>query len=172
MILYRSAPFERGAMLRFPRAFQGDGRHDNPDAYGCLYTSESPVATVVEQLGRYGNHELRPILLVKRGLPLGIATLELKTELVDLDDPSELHRLRLRPSLVATHERTITQPQARVLWEAGADGIRWWSTFESTWANVTVFDRAADRLRLVEERRLDINDPVVQEAAEFLGLAP
>ncbi len=172
MILYRAFALEPGEALTFPREHQGSGRHDNPQEYGCLYLSDTPVASVVEQLQSFRGQLLTPWLLVQRGRPLGLATIDLDAELVDLDDPGELKRLRLRPSLVATRNRTITQPQALALWEAGALGIRWWSAFESTWANVTLFDRAADRLRLVEERRLDINDPVVRDAADFLGLAP
>src|SRR4029078_12333782 len=85
-------------------------------------------------------------LLRRRGLPLGLAELELPddTELVDLDEPAVLRRERLRPSRVATRERTITQPQGLALHEkyGEAAGLRWWSTFESQWLNVTLFDRA------------------------------
>jgi hypothetical protein len=93
-------------------------------------------------------------------------------ELVDLDDPRQLVRERLRPSVVATRERATTQRQARTLYErhAHAAGLRWWSTFESTWINVTVFDRVASRLRLVDVRPLVIDDPVVVDAADWLGL--
>ena len=59
---------------------------------------------------------------------------------VDLDEPRVLVRERLRPSVVATRQREVTQPQALALFERGAAGMRWWSTFESLWANVTLFD--------------------------------
>ena len=36
--------------------------------------------------------------------------------------------------------------------------------------NVTVFDRAAARLRLVSVRPLTVVDPAVVEAADFFGL--
>ena len=51
---------------------------------------------------------------------------------------------------VATARREVTQPQARALHERhpAAAGVRWWSTFESQWLNVTLFDRAASALRL------------------------
>jgi hypothetical protein len=73
---------------------------------------------------------------------------------------------------VATRERTTTQRQARALYEGHphAAGLRWWSTFESTWINVTIFDRAASRLRLVDVQPLAVNDPAVVEAADWLGL--
>jgi hypothetical protein len=107
-------------------------------------------------------------------LPLALADLELEdgAALIDLDDPAVLRRERLRPSLVATRRRTVTQPQARRLFERHADaaGLRWWSTYESSWANVTLFDRAAARLRVVSVRALTIDDPAVVEAADFFGL--
>ena len=75
--------------LWFPRIYQGEGRHDNPDRYGCLYLSHSPLSTVVEQLARFRGQRLLPSLLRRRGLPLALAELELDddAELVDLDDP-------------------------------------------------------------------------------------
>ncbi len=51
MILYRCFAWDRraavadeGGALWFPRAYQGDGRHDNPDVYGCLYLAVHAVS--------------------------------------------------------------------------------------------------------------------------------
>ena len=87
--------------------------------------------------------------------------------------PGRGFRHDLRPSLVATREREVTQPQALALYEGRPDaaGIRWWSTFESLWANVTVFDRAEPLLDVSDVQPLDVGDDVVREAAEFLGLS-
>jgi hypothetical protein len=73
---------------------------------------------------------------------------------------------------VATNERSTTQRQAVQLFERHAEGVglRWWSTFESLWPNVTLFDRAEDALGVVDVQPLDAGDDVVQEAAGFLGL--
>ena len=180
MILHRCFAWDRrvpanepGGGLWFPRAYQGDGRHDNPQAYGCLYVAEEALGAVVEQLARFRGSVLVPEILRRRGLPLALATLELGTaRLVDLDDPPVLTANALRPSAVATRRRDITQPQALALHGGGADGIRWWSTFESLWLNVTLFDRAARRLRLAAVRRLEAADPLVREAADVLGIAP
>lgn len=170
----RAAPDEAGGSLWFPRAYQGDGRHDNPDTYGCLYLAEQAVSAVVEQLARFRGSVLVPQVLVRRGRPLALASLELDdaAKLVDLDEPMVLATHALRPSVVATRQRDVTQPHARALYHEGADGIRWWSTFESLWANVTAFDRAAPRLRLGAVRRLSADDAAVREAADFLGIAP
>jgi hypothetical protein len=181
VILHRCFAWDRGAppdgpggALWFPREFQGDGRHDNPDVYGCLYVADRPLSAVVEQLARFRGSVLVPQILERRRLPLALATLELpdRPPLVDLDDPGVLAARALRPSLVATRHRDVTQPQALALYRAGAAGIRWWSTFEATWANVTLFDRSARRLRLGDVAPLDIAHPAVRDAAEFLGIAP
>jgi hypothetical protein len=160
--------------LWFPRAYQGEGRHDNPDVYGCLYLSDHPLSALVEQLARFRGQRLLPSLLRRRGLPLALADLELDdhAELVDLDDPAVLRRERLKPSRVATRQRSTTQPQARLLHERHPDaaGLRWWSVHEALWMNVTLFDRAAAVLRLLSVRTLNVDDPAVVEAADFFGL--
>jgi hypothetical protein len=160
--------------LWFPRIYQGDGRHDNPDRYGCLYLADREVSAVVEQLARFRGQRLIPEMLVRRGLPLGLASIELpdRAQVIDLDDPGVLAENDLRPSLVATRRREITQPQALALYRKHrfAVGLRWWSVYESLWANVTVFERAARRLSLSGIRRLALDEQVVAEAATFLGL--
>jgi len=170
----RAGPAEPDGPLWVPRIYQGDGRHDNPDLFGCLYLSTVPLSTVVEQLARFRGQRLLPSLLRRRGLPLALADLELRdtAEVVDLDDPAVLRRERLRPSRVATRLRTTTQPQARRLYERHprAAGLRWWSTYEALWANVTLFDRAVPRLRVNVIRPLTLDDPVIVDAADFFGL--
>ena len=183
MILYRCFAYDRRARptatdgpLWFPRAYQGEGRHDNPDVYGCLYLTERETSAVVEQLGRFRGQRLVPQMLVRRRLPLAVAAIEVPDGegLVDLDDPAALAANGLRPSLVATRERSVTQPQALALFRGHprAAGLRWWSIYESLWANVTVFDRVARLLRLVDVRRLTLGDAAVTDAADALGLSP
>jgi hypothetical protein len=154
---------------------QGDGRHDAPTLYGCLYVSHEPVSPVVEQLARLRGNELDPGDLVRVGRPLALAALRLddEVELVDLDEPRILERESMRPSRVATHERSVTQAAAAELYRRHehAVGFRWWSTFESLWANVTLYDRARSFLHAEDVQRLDLEDDVVGEAARFLGLA-
>lgn len=160
--------------LWFPRMFQGEGRHDNPDAYGCLYLADRAISCVVEQLAAFRGQRLIASLLRRRGLPLALAQIELEDHapIIDLDDPVVLRRERLRPSRVATRERAVTQPQALALYRAHPDAasLRWWSSWEAQWANFTVFDRAAPSLRLAGVHELTLDDSVVLEAAEFFGL--
>jgi len=164
---------EPDGALWFPRALQGDGRHDNPDLYGCLYLSQSRASAVVEQLARFRSQRLIESMLRRRGLPLALAEIELDdaARLVDLDDPAVLVKRKLRPSRVATRRRAITQSQARdvYLGPAKAAGLSWWSTFEAMWTNVTLFERSRSRLDLVTVRTLSIRDEAVIEAADLLG---
>ena len=53
---------------------------------------------------------------------------------------------------------------------AGAAGLRWWSTLEASWINVTLFDRAAARSRRAGCGPLSTRDDDVRAAARFLGL--
>ena len=181
MILHRCFAWSRTAAaeapdgaLWFPRVFQGEGRHDNPDVYGCLYLADRPVSCIVEQIAAFRGQRLTASLLRRRGLPLAVADIELDAgaTLIDLDDPTVLRRERLRPSLVATAQRRITQPQSLELHgrHAEAAGIRWWSRWEALWVNVTVFDRAASALALKSVRALTLEDAALLEAAEFFGL--
>lgn len=174
----RAAPGESGGALFWPRWLQGSGRHDNPDRYGCMYVSESEVSGLAEALAPFrGSGPLLPAMLVRAGLPLGLARLSLDERAGvprDLDDPTVLAAEELRPSQVATGDRGVTQAYAAELFDRDprAAGIRWWSTLESLWANVTLFDRAARALRLESVVALFPDDDPVRAAAGFLGLGP
>ena len=184
MILYRAFPRERraaadepGGPLWWPRGLLGDGRHDNRGLYTCIYASETAISPVAEALAPFrGAGELLPQMLVRGDRPLALATLSLpdEAELVDLDDPAVLVEEELHPSQVATRERARTQSQAARLFElhAAAAGLRWWSSLESLWINVTLFDRAAAQLQVAAVEPLSPAADAVQEAAALLGLAP
>jgi hypothetical protein len=107
-------------------------------------------------------------------LPLAVADLELddNAALIDLDDPVVLKGEGLRPSRVATRDRSVTQPLALALYtrHRGVAGLRWWSSWEALWTNVTVFDRVMPKLRLAGVRALTLDDPVLLQAADLFGL--
>jgi hypothetical protein len=113
-------------------------------------------------------------MLVQAGRPLALASLALPDggEVLDLDDPTVLVREELRPSAVATHRRSVTQRIAARLHGAhpSALAIRWWSTLDASWGNLTVFDRAAPALRVDGVRALAPDLPEVRAAADALGL--
>ena len=181
MIVYRCLPWDRsvdaaasGGALWFPRELQGEGRYDAPGRYGCLYASAEPVSAVVEEVARFVGTELSAVDLRRSRVQLSLATLELleSATLVDLDDPFVLVAEGLRPSFLATEERSRTQAIALALYERHDEvaGLRWASAFESRWANVTLFDRTLDALSVVEVRPLELGDELVQKAARHLGL--
>lgn len=172
-----SAPAgELGDALWVPRVFQGTGRHDAPDRYGCLYLAEAAVSAVAEMLAPFrGTGDLRPELLVRSGRQLALAELELDAQavLVDLDDPTVLVAETLRPSMVATGRRRVTQAYAVQQFDRhpAAAGLRWWSTLEASWIYVTLFDRALGAVRVRGVRSLAVDDEVVAIASAHLGLA-
>jgi hypothetical protein len=181
--LWRTVPLDRSAAERgpggplwFPVELQGFGRHDNPDLYGCIYAAEDPVSAVVESLARFrGTGQLTAPMLTRTGRPLALAEFELADDAatIDLDDPEFLASRHLRPSRLATHHRENTQAIAGDLYLRFPDavGLRWWSTLEASWINRTLFDRGAEALTLVEVDAMRIDEPLVREAATFLGLS-
>jgi hypothetical protein len=169
-------PHERGGLLWFPREFQGEGRHDNPDLYGCLYAAAEPESAVAESLAAFrGSGPLHSSMFLRAGklLHLGKLVLADRALILDLDDPQVLVQEGLRPSRVATRQRSMTQTYAARLYRSHSNlsALRWWSTLESTLTNVTVFDRAQKLLALEESRPLSLDMPEVVAAAELLGLA-
>jgi len=180
-VLYRLFPSlpgagltEPGGALFVPRSDQGGGRHDNPEAYGALYLSRVPSASVAELLIVLRTQRVLPQHLTAEGFPYAIASIEDASldHLLDLDDPRNLVARKLRPSGIATRNREKTQPLALTLYQEGADGFEWWSTIEASWINVTLFaDRAVDALRISgEPELLTLDHPAVLEAAETVGI--
>jgi hypothetical protein len=170
-----AVPTSSGGALWFPRELQGAGRHDNPDLYGCLYVSESPVSAVAEALAPFrGIGVLSRAMLLRANLPLTLAQLELEDggELVDLDDPNVLTRVRLRPSQVAAKARVVTQVYAARVFEEhpAVVGMRWWSTLEASMANHTLYDRASPDLHLIDVETLTLEHSATRDAADLLGL--
>lgn len=183
MRLWRVLPWDPSAptgtpgdALWVPRAFQGAARHDAPDSYGCLYLAEDAVSAIAEALAPFrGTGDLRPELLIRSGRQLALAELNLDAGavLIDLDDPAVLTGESLRPSLVATGRRSVTQDYAVSLFERHPDaaGLRWWSTLEASWIHVTLFDRAVAALTVNTVKVLAVDEKVVSVAAAHLGLA-
>jgi len=184
LTLYRVLPLnpragveERGGVLWWPRELQGAGRHDNPDLYGCMYVSQSAVAPVAEALAPFrSTGRLLPEMLVRGGFTLALAALAFDgaEALLDLDDPEVLTAEALRPSAIATRDRSVTQAMAADLFRRHprGSGLRWWSTLEAAWLNVTLFDRAAPLLSVHAVTTLGVEDDLVAEAVDLLGLRP
>jgi hypothetical protein len=183
--LWRTVPLDRsaaadapGGPLWFPREQQGQGRHDNPGRYGCLYASEDAVSAVAESLVAFrGTGRLTASMLTRLGRPLALAELALPDDVIviDLDDPDVLAARHLHPSWVASRDRELTQSIAWDLYgfdKLEARALRWWSTIDSRFANWTLFDIVAESLELIDVTELRLDDPAVREAAVLLGLMP
>jgi hypothetical protein len=131
------------------------------------------VSAVAERLQAFRGQAVGAAVLRRPdGRVLALASFEVADEevAVDLDDPTRLLGLALRPSLVATHDRATTQPIALRIHESGAAGFLWWSTLEASWANATLFGGRLRPLGTPSIIALDPEHPAVREAAEFLGL--
>lgn len=127
------------AALPPPRALQGAGRHDNADLYTAIYCSTDKVACVSEAIQNF--HPLTDDNLIRAGKRLHLAQFAVGDDrrIVNTDDPRVLVARTLRPSVIATRNRSVTQPTARAIYDAGEDGLLWWSTIESSWINATLF---------------------------------
>jgi len=175
MLLYRVFPWTRGARRgemghpTFAPRTQGQGRIDNPDHYRVLYGSEHPAGAIAERFARVPDwstlfeHRHSPPTTV-----VGFATLRLESPaVIDLDDGRALVERNLKPSEVATRDRTQTQ-----LWALGIyqerrwTGIRWWSSIEARWGNVGLWERARVSVSSVEP--LTAEHPAFVEAARIL----
>jgi hypothetical protein len=133
------------------------------------------VSPIAEMLASFrGTGPLTSRMLVRGGVPLALAQLSLRdgVRIVDLDDPAVLLDVSLCPSQVATARRIVTQADAARLFSLSAApaALRWWSTIEASYANLTVFDRARHDMDLVDVTPLGPTDASVREAAELLGL--
>lgn len=181
-MLYRVFPFlpdadpsEDGGPLFVPRSVQGSSRHDNPASYGALYASRSAESAVAERIQPFRGRELTEAHLRRAdGRRFALASIDDATlkGVIDLDEPRELARRALRPSVVATRNRAVTQPVALAIYEEGSPGFAWWSTLEASWINVTLFaERAVPELRSAHEPEpLSLDHPEVVAAARLVGV--
>ncbi len=180
MTLYRVFPAVRGARPReaggplyVARHLQGSSRHDDPARYGALYTSRSPESAVAEALQAFRGRDIEPRHLLRTGRPLSLAEIDESRlgALPDLDDPEELVRRSLRPSAVATHDRSLTQPESAAIFDDGHPGFAWWSTIEASWGNVTLFvERASRGLRITgTPAPLTVTHPTLVAVADRMG---
>jgi RES domain len=181
-VLYRvfpardgAGPADDGGALFVARALQGSSRHDNPERYGALYATRVALSAVAERLLRFRGQRLSDADLVRAdGRRYAVAAIDdaALTAVPDLDDPQELVHRRLRPSWVATSDRSVTQPIALQAFEDGSEGFAWWSTIEAGWSNVTLFaERTIPRLRVgARPDPLTIGHPLVRAAADRFGI--
>jgi hypothetical protein len=165
-----SAPAgEPGGALYIPP--QGGGRIDNPGTYATLYMSDSPAGATAEAFGRFPEWTFS-ILDGSPGLPGSVRALaryrlDGDAPICNLDDPSQLGALGLRPSDVVSRDYALSRAWARRIYERGTwIGVRWWSYYSPAWASIGLWK--TDNLVLDEVVRLRLDHPAVLEAGRTI----
>jgi hypothetical protein len=155
--LYRVFYYVAGAAERDPGGVffiprQGRGRIDNPASYETLYVGDSRAGVCAEAFNR-GKYRRQWSADMLRGLPIlpgsvrAMAWYEFedkKTQICNLDDPRELLARKLRPSLVATRDYSVSQTWALALFKQRRwSGARWWSYHDARWASFGLWKHRA-----------------------------
>jgi hypothetical protein len=171
----RSAGASVGGPLYVPRHRQGSGRHDIPERDGVIYASLAAASCAAEVIKSFrGQLLVNEVFERAAGGSSALACLETQKNLtlVDLDDPKQLDKRKLLPSQVVSPQRTVTQEMTRALHDEGVAGFLWWSTLNSGWKNVTLFEsRVRRELKVVAgPRALSLDDPDVLAAAKELSI--
>lgn len=176
-LLYRVFPYlataaldEPGGPVHIPP--QGGGRIDNPGIYSILYSSDAPAGAIAEAFGRFAEWN-GAILEGSPSLPgsaRAIARFHLPDDALvcNLDDPSLLQALGLRPSDVVSRDYTRCRAWARRIHEQGRwFGVRWWSYYDSQWASFGLWNFS--RLRLEEVHVLRLDEPAFLDASRTIA---
>lgn len=161
--------------LQPPRERQGSGRHDIPAKDGVIYCSKSPVSAIAELLqGFRGSTITNKVFSCPDGKVRALIRIAIGKDvnLIDLNDPKTLLKLKWKPSQVASMQRAITQNISRLLFDKGVDGFTWWSILEASWVNATLFQsRIVKYINVVGQViTLETKLPEVVEAAKILKI--
>jgi len=152
---------------------QGSGRFDLPNDR-VLYLAETAVHAVAEKLQRFRGQRLERADLHESGKPLALVECDIppRTKVADLCDPAVLVRHTLRPDLLASMKKAETRAVATALYDAGYDGLRWWSALSGDWHTIVVFVGRVrvSELRFHEPERLTLTHPLVREASAAASL--
>lgn len=179
---WRVFPWDEGAQsgARFSPSFvagpTGRGRFDLPrELSGCLYLADSPEHAIGELIQPWRGQRIGDPHLIRGGHPLALVQVTLPetldNDLVDFCDPGALFERGVHPDHTASRHREITQPLAREAWEAGASGLRWWSSFWGDWHTTVLFAaRTEGRIEFDAPVLLALESPAVRKAADMLGI--
>jgi hypothetical protein len=181
--LWRAFPWDRNAPAGGPFSPSfvprptGRGRFDLPlGASPTLYLAESPEHAIGELIQPWRGRTVGPLHLERSGhaialVEVGVAAPE--GAISDLCDPAVLASAPAGPDRVASRHRSITQPIARAIWDAGHAGLRWWSSFWGDWHTVVLFSarlRRPVRVDYGTPARLTLDTPALVDAARLLGI--
>ena len=131
-----------GSPVYIPRDKQGRGRHDIPQIDGIFYCSLSSHSAMAEQLYDFMNIKINDsIFNLSNGWTQALAEIEMEDniKLADLNDSKLLVKYDIKPSEIITSDIEITQRIAKLFHEEKYDGIKWFSSIESCWTNVSLF---------------------------------
>jgi hypothetical protein len=150
---------------------QGGGRLDNPHLYSVFYLSDAAAGAVAEAFGRFPEWNVH-MLAGSPSLPgsvRAIARFHLvdDAKLCDLDDPTRLSTLNLRPSQVVSRDYVRTRDWAKAIFGVREwIGVRWWSYYDPRWASLGLWD--IEGLKLIDIQRLHLSNPAVEEASQTI----
>jgi len=180
--LWRVFPWDERAAAgaQFSPSFvprpSGRGRFDLPrDLSFVLYLADSREHAVGEVIQPWRGQRISAPHLHRAGLPLALVrvtlTLGVESELAELCDPDVGKEENIAPDQTASRHREITQPLARQIWDAGASGLRWWSSFWGDWHTTVLFTaRTEGRINFSDPIPLKPGDSAVLRAADLLGI--
>src|SRR5262249_28115996 len=140
--------------------------------YSVLYLSNAPAGAIADAFGRFP--EWTSVILGESpsmpGSARAIACYRFAEDVpvCDLDDPSQLVALRLRPSEVVTRDYNRSRAWALRIYEQRKwAGVRWWSYYDSRWASFGLWD--IRRLSVEEVMLLRLDDPALLEASRIIA---
>lgn len=181
--LWRAFPWDPDARAGAPSSPSfaprptGRGRFDLPlQSSPTLYLAESPEHAVGEMIQPWRGRAIGPRHLERAGHTLALVEVHLTAPhgaISDLCDPSTLGAVPAPPDRVASRRRSVTQPIARAVWDAGHAGLRWWSSFWGDWHTLVLFSARLTRpiqLEFGEPTRLTLETPALLDAALLLGV--
>ncbi len=163
-----------GSPVYIPRDKQGRGRHDIPQIDGMFYCSFSSHSAIAEQLYDFMNIKINDsIFNLSNGWTQALAEIEIKgtIKLADLNDSKLLVKYDIKPSEVVTSDIERTQQLAEFFHRKKYDGIKWFSSIESSWTNVSLFaSRTHSILKksVKEITPLSIRMQLVRETCDFI----
>lgn len=156
---------------------QGSGRFDLGGDLTVLYFAESPVHAIAEKIQRYRGQELTLSELREFGHPLSlveaIPNVEKGAHILDLNNPVELARYKIRPDILMSRDRTRTQTVTREIHRLSSPGLRCWSALTGDWHSTVLFVDRLGSLGTIEYRTpvpLTLDSPAVAEAAAALSI--
>ncbi len=184
MILYRAFNWlksakekEVGGVFWNPQSLQrtgpAGGRHDIPSKDGVLYCSLTPLSPIAEQLKGFSNRKIKPSVF-KREKIYDLALVSFSTNkelnLIDLNEPDSLSRLKSKSSEVFTNHRETTQSMSEKIFDLGYDGILWPSVLESSWINASLYySRALNKINIDKAPTgLNFKNEYVKQVSEKL----